>query len=62
MEIVKTLNVGQQSLMGYLPAIVIQEVIENRIDFDNKGAWSKALPQYYNINTVAMFAGYFYIM
>jgi len=53
---IKTLNVGQQALMGYLPAIVIQNVIENKIDFDNKGDWTKALPQYYNIHTVSLFA------
>lgn len=56
MESNKTLSVGQQSLMGYLPAIVIQNVIENKIDFDNKGDWKRVLPQYYNIHTVSLFA------
>ncbi len=56
MESNKTLSVGQQSLLGYLPAIVIQNIIENKIDFDKKNDWKKSLPQYYNIETVALFA------
>ena len=56
---VKTLNVGQQSLLGYLPAIVIQNIIENKINFESKGGgedWKSSLPQYYMIKTVSLFA------
>jgi adenylate cyclase 10 len=48
MENVK-LKVGIQSLLGYLPAIVIKNILDGEID-------SKRLPSYYKINTVSLFA------
>jgi adenylate cyclase 10 len=45
-----TLRVGQQSLLGYLPAIVIQKILDGEIDF------SKKLPVYDKIKTVSLFA------
>ena len=44
------LKVGQQSLLGYLPAIVIQKVLEGEIDS------TKNLPAYHKIHTVSLFA------
>jgi len=52
----KTLNVGQQSLLGYLPAIVIQNILDGKIKFDNNIDWKKNLPQHYMMHTVALFA------
>jgi len=52
----KTLNVGQQSLLGYLPATVIQNILDNRIKFDNNVEWKKNLPQHYMMHTVSLFA------
>ena len=43
------LRVGIQSLLGYLPAIVIKNILDGEID-------SKNLPSYYKINTVSLFA------
>ena len=44
------LKVGQQSLLGYLPAIIIQNILDEKIEI------SKKLPQYYTIHTVSLFA------
>ena len=44
------LNIGQQSLLSYLPAIVIQKILEGEIDS------TKNLPAYHNIHTVSLFA------
>ena len=52
----KTLNVGQQSLLGYLPATVIQNILDNKINFDNNVEWKKNLPQHYMMHTVSLFA------
>ena len=43
------LKVGIQSLLGYLPAIVIKNILDGEID-------SKKLPSYYKIKTVSLFA------
>ena len=51
----KGLNVGQQSLLGYLPATVIQNIIDSKIDFGGDD-WKKSMPQYYRFKTVALFA------
>ena len=45
-----SLRVGQQSLLGYLPAIVIQKILEGEIDS------TKNLPAYHKIYTVSLFA------
>lgn len=45
-----SLRVGQQSLLGYLPAIVIQKILEGEIDS------TKNLPAYHKITTVSLFA------
>ena len=44
------LKVGQQSLLGYLPAIVIKEILDGKIDC------IKNLPVYSSIYTVSLFA------
>ena len=44
------LKVGQQSLLGYLPAIVIKEILDGKIDNINN------LPVYSSISTVSLFA------
>ncbi len=46
----KMLKVGQQSLMGYLPAIVIKNILDGQIDP------SKKLPAYHTMHTVSLFA------
>lgn len=46
----KKLKVGHQSLMGYLPAIVIKNILDGVIDP------SKKLPSYHSMNTVSLFA------
>ena len=46
----RVLKVGQQSLLGYLPAIVIKEIIDGKLDY------SSHLPAYSTINTVSLFA------
>jgi hypothetical protein len=43
------LKVGQQSLLGYLPAIVIKNILDGKIDFSK-------LPSYSSIHTVSLFA------
>ena len=43
------LKVGIQSLLGYLPATVIKNILDGQID-------SKTLPSYYKIKTVSLFA------
>jgi adenylate cyclase 10 len=44
------LRVGQQSLLGYLPAIVIKNILDGVIDPN------KNLPAYHTMNTVSLFA------
>jgi adenylate cyclase 10 len=44
------LSVGQQSLLGYLPAIIIQNLLDGKIQISGK------LPQYYTMSTVSLFA------
>ena len=44
------LSLGQQSLLGYLPAIIIQNILDGTIDLSGK------LPQYYTMQTVSLFA------
>lgn len=44
------LSVGQQSLLGYLPAIIIQNILDGKIETSGK------LPQYYLMHTVSLFA------
>jgi hypothetical protein len=46
----KMLKVGQQSLMGYLPAIVIKNILDGEIDPN------KVLPAYHSMTTVSLFA------
>jgi adenylate cyclase 10 len=46
----KMLKVGQQSLMGYLPAIVIKNILDGDIDPN------KVLPAYHSMTTVSLFA------
>jgi hypothetical protein len=46
----KMLKVGQQSLLGYLPAIVIKNILDGYINI------SKKLPAYYQMKTVSLFA------
>jgi len=46
----KNLKVGQQSLMGYLPALVIKNILDEEIDP------SKKLPAFKIMNTVSLFA------
>jgi adenylate cyclase 10 len=46
----KILKVGQQSLLGYLPAIVIKSILDGKIN------WNKKLPSYYSMHTVSLFA------
>jgi hypothetical protein len=46
----KMLKVGQQSLLGYLPAIVIKKILDGELD------WSKKLPVFFPLNTVSLFA------
>jgi hypothetical protein len=43
------LKKGQQSLLGYLPAIVIKNILDEKLDFNN-------LPTYSSIHTVSLFA------
>jgi hypothetical protein len=43
------LNIGQQRYLGYLPAIVIKNILEGKIDLCK-------LPQYEIIHTVSLFA------
>ena len=43
------LRVGIQSLLGYLPAIFIKNILDGEID-------SKNLPYYYKIETVSLYA------
>lgn len=44
-----SINVGMQSLLGYLPAIIIQKILDGQID-------TKNFPAYHKINTVSLFA------
>lgn len=44
------LDLGSQSLLGYLPAMVIKKIIDDTKDL------SKNLPYHYNITTVSLFA------
>ncbi len=44
------LSVGQQSLLGYLPAIIIKNILDGQINIYGK------LPLYYTMNTVSLFA------
>jgi hypothetical protein len=44
------LSVGQQSLLGYLPAIIIQNILDGTLDLSGK------LPQFYTMQTVSLFA------
>jgi hypothetical protein len=44
------LSVGQQSLLGYLPALIIQNILDKRIEI------AGVLPQYYVMHTVSLFA------
>ena len=46
----KTLDIGQQSLLGYLPAIVIKNILDDKNDLSNN------LPYHYLMNTVSLFA------
>jgi hypothetical protein len=46
----KVLNTGQQRYLGYLPAVVIKNIIEGKIETSQK------LPQYEIIHTVSLFA------
>ncbi len=46
----KSLNVGTQSLLGYLPALLIKNILDKKINMN------KNLPQYSTINTVSLFA------
>jgi len=46
----KSLNVGTQSLLGYLPALLIKNILDQKINVIQK------LPQYTSINTVSLFA------
>lgn len=46
----KTLKVGQQSLLDYLPALVIKNILDGQIDPH------KELPAYHTMNTVSLFA------
>ena len=44
------LNLGQQSLLGYLPAIVIKNILDGHITAN------KTLPVTYQMETVSLFA------
>jgi hypothetical protein len=44
------LSVGQQSLLGYLPALIIQNILDKKIEITG------VLPQYYVMHTVSLFA------
>jgi len=44
------LSVGQQSLLGYLPALIIQNILDRKIEITGE------LPQYYVMHTVSLFA------
>jgi adenylate cyclase 10 len=46
----KMLKVGQQSLLGYLPAIVIKNILDGQINPNIK------LPAYNSLHTVSLFA------
>jgi adenylate cyclase 10 len=46
----KGLSVGIQSLLGYLPAIIIKNILDEKIDISQK------LPQHYLMKTVSLFA------
>ena len=46
----KVLSIGQQRYLGYIPAQVIKNIIEDKIDANLK------LPQYHIITTVSLFA------
>lgn len=46
----RELKVGTQSLLGYLPALLIKNILEKQIRMDQK------LPQYTSLNTVSLFA------
>lgn len=45
------LRIGQQSLLGYLPALVIKNIIDKKIDIG-----TNIFPQHYVFQTVALFA------
>ena len=44
------ISVSEQSLLGYLPATIIQNLINNKINLDSK------LPYHYTVHSVALFA------
>jgi hypothetical protein len=44
------LSVGLQSLLGYLPAIIIKNILDGKINVLGK------LPQFYTMTTVSLFA------
>jgi class 3 adenylate cyclase len=46
----KELNVGTQSLLGYLPALLIKNILEEKLNMNDK------LPLNTTINTVSLFA------
>jgi hypothetical protein len=46
----KRVKVGQQSLLGYLPALVIKNILDGHIDIGTK------LPAYHEMTTVSLFA------
>lgn len=46
----KKVKVGQQSLLGYLPAIVIKNILDGNIDYSTK------LPTFQKMTTVSLFA------
>ena len=46
----KDLNLGTQSLLGYLPALLIRDILAEKINLNAK------FPQYSTINTVSLFA------
>ena len=46
----KELKLGTQSLLGYLPALLIRDILEEKFDL------TKSFPQYTTINTVSLFA------
>lgn len=45
------LKLGQQSLLGYIPALVIKNIIDKKIDIQ-----TNVFPQYYVFHTVSLFA------
>lgn len=46
----KELKLETQSLLGYLPALLIRDILEGKIDLKKK------LPQFTTIHTVSLFA------